>query len=154
MQAGIWKSLKMETGLKAIFLRPRQLLHLIQKILEISFTSGDVITYKAALDFNGAITLPNSNTSIASSDLNTRIIEPQWNNENVVFYNSGNNQLLIPLKYFSNTISTTISFSRVAGASSETDNIVNVPTVQFGNQQYFELNNVNSLIQTGESRGI
>ena len=87
----------------------------------------------------------NSNASQAGI---TDIIESKWNNKNVVFYNSGTNQLLIPLKYFSNTISTTISFSRVGGVSTSTGNITNVPTVQSGNQEYYVLDNVNSLIQT------
>jgi hypothetical protein len=93
--------------------------------------------YFAVLDANG-------NSSQAGT---TDMIESKWNNKNYVYYNSGTNEILIPLKYFSNTISTTISFSRFGGVSNFTGNITNVPTVQFGNQEYYVLNNVNSLIQ-------
>jgi hypothetical protein len=100
--------------------------------------SGKQLKFYAVLESNSA--------SIIAGSMD--IIEKKWDQNHVIFYNTGFNKLLIPLKYYPNTISTTISFTRVAGTSTSFENITSVPTVQFGNQRYFVLDNTTSLIES------
>jgi gliding motility-associated-like protein len=100
--------------------------------------NGSRVEYIAVFD---------ANPSLTDTLRSTMIIEKKWDNKNYVFYNSGGGQILIPLRYFPNCISATINFSRVANVSNATNKITSVPIVQLGNQKFFVLNNVNSLIR-------
>ncbi|MBK6544303.1 MAG: hypothetical protein IPG12_03340 [Saprospiraceae bacterium] len=114
--------------------------------------SGEEISFNFSFpnetaQINYVVESINSNLVTASLSQHTEITHSKWTKENVVYYNFGNNQLLIPLIYSSKTISTRITFSRVENTSNSSSNITTIPTVQLGNLKNFALGN-NSLIQT------
>ncbi len=92
--------------------------------------SGRQLVFFAVLDAN-------NNTAQAGS---MEIIEKEWINKNVVYYNATGKQLKIPLKYISGTTSISFAFFRVNGTSSENDNIANGQQTLSGNaNQYISL---------------
>jgi gliding motility-associated-like protein len=105
-----------------------------------------------------------NNTSGAHDDATqqTNIIEGQWVNKNIVYYNVVGNNLKIPLEYFPNTNSVTISFTRddltgqvgpsiihISGSYLDLeDNIIqNGFLSQTNNLKYITLDNLNSYLQ-------
>jgi len=111
--------------------------------LAVASVEGRQLVFFAVLDANLA-------TSQAGS---MQIIEQKWNKKNVVYYNSNSGQLLIPLRYFSNTVSVSVSFSRINGYSTYANNILSSPHLQIDNQEYLVINQTNSLIEDARSGG-
>ncbi len=123
----------------------------------ISFNSNSVISYfHQGWHFNWNAVLESNNYAITASP-ETDIIEGQWVNKNVVYYNIHSNQLMIPLKYIENTNSVTISFSRdnqteqngpLGSNLNVNDNIVNESYSQLGNTTYLILDPSKTNLQT------
>ena len=94
------------------------------------------------------------NTGVQPITIHTKIIEKQWVNKNVVYYNIADNSLQIPLKHFSTTSSVSISFTRdnfrsqvapFGNPMSPSDNIIQVQqpkNLPFYSIDYSNLTNI------------